>query len=139
MWVMLTEGSTQKELVQVAPTQAMMLWESLWEVLAQEESGAIPIQEVPAWAETVVTRRRRHPYRQGWSPSQALELKAMLQPLRPGGGWTWWCVGLVLACLGHRPGRRGTSPPVLGCYRSRVIELGMLCYPGVLPPPINCR
>jgi hypothetical protein len=111
MWVMLTEGSTQKELVQVAPTQAMMLWESLWEVLAQEESGAIPIQEVPAWAETVVTRRRRHPYRQGWSPSQALEFKAMLQPLRPGGGG-----GLDLVVRSPGPSLPG-APPWVAWYQ----------------------
>jgi hypothetical protein len=127
--VVSTDGSMQDVSVQVAPTQLITvegpaqqvlvqamkmkgpmqepLWELPWEMLVQEERGAVFILDVPTRVETAAADASlgtNDIYADGRNPDQAMQSRVMLQPLCPrGGAWTWWCAALVLACVGAQP------------------------------------
>jgi hypothetical protein len=74
-----------------------------WEVLVWEESGAVLTQDVSVLMETVAADGSLGTDGvcvDGAEPRLGDAIgRDDSAPVPLGGAWTWWCVGLVLACL----------------------------------------
>jgi hypothetical protein len=85
------EGPAQQVLVQAMKMKGPMqepLWELPWEMLVQEERGAVFILDVPTRVETAAADASlgaNDIYADGRNPDQAMQSRVMLQPLCPPG------------------------------------------------------